>query len=312
MKKKYTKSVLKILLFDNKGTEDIKMNYFLHQCKEVDLLMSKIKLGYVIATPELSFSENVTAYQGEISEAFRKLKNLGYDGAELMLVDPKRVEQRKIVYLSQKYRIEIPVICTGEVFSQAHLSFMDPDEGVRDEAIQRMKDIIDFAKPFGAKVNIGRLRGRFYPEIPREKSLDWMYFAFNDVADYAFEKEVTLILEPIPYVFCNNINTTQDGIDIVKNVGKESFKIMVDLFSMHIEDQSFEKSFNEVKPYLEHIHICDSNRLAPGRGNLDFKKIINIIKNIDYDGYISVEINQVPDKDIVLKESIELIKPLLK
>ena len=88
--------------------------------------------------------------------------------------------------------------------------------------------------------------------------------------------------------------------------------MMVDLVSMHIEDQSLEKSFNEVKPYLKHIHICDSNRLAPGYGNLDFKKIINIIKNIDYDGYISVEIKQVPHKDIVLKESIELIKPLLK
>ena len=279
--------------------------------KEVDLVMSKIKLGYFIATPELSFNEDVTAYQGEISEAFRKLNNLGYDGAELMLVDPKRVEQRKIMHLSQKYRIEIPVICTGEVFVQSHLSFMDPDKSVRIEAIQRMKDIIDFAKPFGAMVNIGKLRGRFFPKIRREKSLDWMYFAFNDVADYAFEKGVILVLEPIPYVFCNNINTTQDGIDIVKNVGKENFKMMVDLFSMHIEDQSLEKSFKDVKPYLKHIHICDSNRLAPGRGNLDFKKIINIIKNIKYDGYISVEIIQVPDKDIVLKESIEFIKPLL-
>jgi len=188
---------------------------------------------------------------------------------------------------------------------------MDPDITVRKKAVRRMKNIIDFAEPFGAKVGIGKIRGRFYPEIPREISLDWMYSAFNDVSDYAFKKGVTIVLEPITYIRCNNINSTQDGVKVVKKVGKENFRLMIDLFHINLEDKSFKKSFEEAQPYLKHIHICDSNRLAPGRGNLDFKKIINIIKNSEYDGYISAEIRQVPDRDTALKESIEFIKPLL-
>ena len=273
--------------------------------------MSKIKIGYVVATPEVLFNENLIAYQGDTEDAFKKLRDLGYEGAELMLANPDIVKVEDIQNLSQKYGLDIPGICTGEVCGQENLTFMDPDEKIRLKTIRRMKDIIDFAEPFGAYVNIGRIRGRFYLDIPRNKSLDWMYSAFNEITDYAKEKNVVLILEPIPYIFLNNINTTQDGIEVVKKIGKPNFRLMMDFFSMHMEDKSFEKSFLDAQPYLKHIHVCDSNRLAPGYGNIDFKEMLNLIKKIDYSGYISIEINHAPDKDKVMKDSIELIRPLL-
>lgn len=273
--------------------------------------MSRIKLSYVVATPELMVNENVTAYQGDIEEAFIIIKTLGYDGVELMAVDPQRIDWLKIQNLANKYELEIPVICTGEVFGQECLSFMDPDRKIREKAISRMNEIIDFAKYFEAHVNIGRIRGHFYPDIPKEKSVGWMYDAFDEITEYALNKGVVLILEPIPYIFCNNINSTLDGLEVVKKVNKDSFKLMIDFFSINMEDKSVEKSFEEAKTFLKHIHICDSNRLAPGYGNLDFQRLINIIKKIDYSGYLSVEIKQFPDKDTILKDSIELIKPLI-
>ena len=188
---------------------------------------------------------------------------------------------------------------------------MDPDQSIRTEAILRMKKIIDFAAPFGAQVNIGRLRGQFAMEIPKETSLAWMYAAFEEVTDYAAERGVTIILEPVPYIFCNNINTTRDGIEVVKRMGRENFRLMADIFSMILEDISIQRSFNDAKPYLTHIHVCDSNRLAPGRGNLDFGKILSMLKEIGYTGYISAEINQHPDQDIVIEETINVLRPLL-
>jgi len=273
--------------------------------------MSMIKLAYLVATPELRIDETVTAFQGDTREAFRRLRDLGYDGAELMIREPDSVDPARMKRLSQEYGIEIPVICTGEVYGQDYLSFMDPDESVRLEAIRRMKKIIDFASPFGAQVNIGRLRGRFYPEIPRETSLAWMYSAFQDIADYCAARGATLILEPASHIYSNNINSTQEGIEVVRKMGNEHFKLMVDLFHMNLEDKSIEKSFIEAKPYLTHIHICDSNRLAPGRGNLDFKKIMHIIKLIGYRGYISAEIIQFPRQEIALEETITVLRPFL-
>ena len=85
---------------------------------------------------------------------------------------------------------------------------------------------------------------------------------------------------------------------------------MADIFSMNLEDISMETSFNDAIPYLTHIHVCDSNRLTPGRGNLDFGKILDMLKEIDYTGYISVEINQHPDQSIVIEEAAKVLQPL--
>lgn len=270
-----------------------------------------VKLAYGVATPELRVDESVTAYQGDMNGAFRRLRDLGYAGAELMIRDPDRIDRGEVERLSRKSGIEIPVLCTGEVYGQDHVSFMDPDESIRREAIRRTKGIIDFASPFGAQVNIGRLRGRLFREIPRKQSLGWMYSAFQEVTDYAADRGVTMILEPIARIACNNINSTQDGIETVRTVGRENFRLMVDIFHMNLEDKSMEKSFIEAKPYLTHIHVCDSNRLAPGRGNFDFKKIMEMIKGIDYHGYISAEITQFPTQDIAVKETVKVLRPLL-
>jgi sugar phosphate isomerase/epimerase len=148
-------------------------------------------------------------------------------------------------------------------------------------------------------------------EVPKETSLAWMYAAFEEVTDYAAECGVTIILEPIPYIFCNNINSTRDGIALLVKMGRANFRLMADIFSMNREDVSMQRSFSDAKPYLTHVHVCDSNRLAPGRGNLDFGKILSMLKAIDYNGYISAEINQHPDQEIVIEEAINVLRPYL-
>lgn len=270
-----------------------------------------IKLGYMVATPELKIEESVTAYQGDMKDAFSKLRMFGYDGAELMVLDPDHFDRKQVERFSREYGIEIPVVCTGEVYGQARLSFMDPDESIRNEAIRRTKKIIDFASSFGAQVNIGRLRGRLFSDVPQEQSFGWMYTAFEDVTDYAAARGVSMIIEPVAQIYCNNVNSTQDGIEVVRRVGRGNFRLMADLFHMNLEDKSMEESFREATSYLTHIHVCDSNRLAPGRGNFDFKRIIEIIKKIGYKGYISAEVFQLPAQDTALEETIKHLKPLL-
>jgi sugar phosphate isomerase/epimerase len=272
--------------------------------------MGSIKIGYVVATPELHFDEGVTAYQGNMEEAFRRLRDLGYDGAELMIRDPDRIEKGLFERLSRDYGIEIPALCTGEVFGQDRLSFMDPDTAVRAEAIRRTKKIIDFASIFGAQMNIGRLRGQFCQEIPRERSMVWMYDAFETVSDYAAPRGVTITIEPIPRVEWNNIFTIRDGIEVVKKMGRKNFRLMADVYAMNIEEKSFAESFREAKPYLAHIHISDSNRLSPGGGNLDFAYIAEAVRVIDYRGYVSAELIQYPNQEEAMTRTIGILKSL--
>jgi len=106
-----------------------------------------MKLSFMVATPEIK-SSNVTAYQGELKESFSKMAELGYDGIELMLKDPGQIKVDEVKDLLDKYRLELPVICTGEVCGEDRLSFIDPDESIREEALKRTKEIITFASHF--------------------------------------------------------------------------------------------------------------------------------------------------------------------
>ena len=66
------------------------------------MVENQIKLGYLVATAELRIDEKVTAYQGDMETAFHKLRELGYDGAELMILDPDFVDRDRVEQLSKE------------------------------------------------------------------------------------------------------------------------------------------------------------------------------------------------------------------
>jgi sugar phosphate isomerase/epimerase len=275
-------------------------------------MKSRLKIAYFVAAPDLKGNERITALQGSLEENFRILSEYGYDGAEIMAGSPELLDIDLLRRCAREYSLEIPVFCTGELFGKYGLSFMAPDESARTRALTVACAVIDQAAVFGATVNVGRLRGRFYADVPRDRSLSWMYAAFERIADHAASLGVGIILEPIAYPFCNVINTTREGIETVRKVGRNSFRLMLDVFTMNMEDPSIEESFVEALPYLDHIHLCDANRLAPGMGKFDFPAMLNSIRAAGYQGYVSVECYQVPDQAQAIARSTEVLMPLIK
>jgi len=123
-----------------------------------------MKIAYVVATPELKPGERVTALQGDLRESFRKLKERGYDGAELMVGDPQRVDRPLLRRLSQEFHLEIPVLCTGEIYGQVkqklcdigaervdYLSFVPDGEPSLDIRLGRH---IELLKPLGIRIAV--------------------------------------------------------------------------------------------------------------------------------------------------------------
>ncbi len=66
------------------------------------MVENKIKLSYFVATAELRIDAKVTAYQGNMETAFHKLSELGYDGAELMILDPDFVDRDRVEQSSRR------------------------------------------------------------------------------------------------------------------------------------------------------------------------------------------------------------------
>jgi len=264
----------------------------------------------MVATPEIE-SSSVLAYKGEFEYILGKIVEWGYQGVELMVKNPRKFNTDKIEQLIHKYNLEVPVVCTGEVFGEDGLSLMDVDKTVRELAIKRTKEIIEFAARFKAQVNIGRLRGHFVKEVERKKLLDYALFGFEECINYAEKYNVCIILEPINSMITNFINTTQEGIKFVQKINRKNFRLMLDLFHMNIEDSSIYGSIIEARKYVNHIHICDNNRLAPGWGHLNFSEIIQTLKAIRYNGFLSAEILQIPDQESAAEHTSEYLSMLI-
>ena len=55
-----------------------------------------MKLCYQVATPDVAIADSVTAYQGPLQKTFGDLADLGYDGVELMTIDPGKLDWNEV------------------------------------------------------------------------------------------------------------------------------------------------------------------------------------------------------------------------
>lgn len=270
-----------------------------------------MKLSYQVATPDVRPAPGVTAYQGDLEQSFAHVHEAGYEGAELMVCDPARIDLALLDRLCDKYRLTIPMVCTGEVFGQDGLSFTDPDAERRAEAIRRVKAAADVAAHFGAQINIGRVRGGYVYGLPKEICRERSVNGMREAALYAQTLGVTMALEPVNSIASNFINTTQEGIRMVHEIGVPSCTLMLDSNHMFIDDRDMERSIRDAKGLVTYVHLVDSNRLYPGNCKLDFGVFIAGLRAIGYDGWLSVEVFQRPDQDTALRNSIAHLRPFV-
>lgn len=272
-----------------------------------------MRLCYQISTPEVKKAPGVTAYQADLEDSYKALLENGYEGVELMVDNPSMVDSSRIKELSDKYNLPVAMICTGEVFGQSGLTFNHPEEEKRKEAVKRVKDAVDLAVKLDCGiVNIGRVRGGFSLGGDHEKERALSIEGMKAAGQYAGEKGIVIALEPVNSIAASFINTTQEGMAIVDEIGLSSFKLMLDSNHMFIDDKDLLKSIEDAKDYFVYVHLADSNRLYPGNCKLDFEAFIKKLKEVGYDGWVSVEVFQRPDQDIALKKSAAFLKPMIE
>lgn len=105
------------------------------------------------------------------------------------------------------------------------------------------------------------------------------------------------------------INKLDEALEIIKQF--KNIKILLDTFHTMLEERNVYDAILRGGKNIAHVHVADSNRLAPGLGMLDWEKIVFRLKRIGYNGYISIEARIEPDLDTFLRIGIGTLLPLI-
>jgi sugar phosphate isomerase/epimerase len=220
------------------------------------------------------------------------------------------LNSREVLRLLDKYGLGLVGLCSGHVWGEDQLGLMGTDPAVCKKGMERMKSLVDFASELGpgTMVNIGRSRGRA-DDRDLEGSWKQLAAAFRELADYALPKKVRLTLEPVNHYEVNLIYTTQEGIQMCREVNRPNFGLILDVYHMNIEDlPSIYDSLREAKDYAWHVHFSDNNRKWPGNAHMDFPGIIKTLDEIGYEGFVSAEIFPGPDPDATARSTVAYLR----
>jgi sugar phosphate isomerase/epimerase len=245
-----------------------------------------------------------------IETSIKKAASMGYDGIELALKCADEVDRGKLAKWLAESNMEVSCISTGQVFADLGLMFTDPDPQQREKVRGVFTGIIDLAEEFGQMVNVGRVRGRI-GSAPREDAEKLFIEMARELCEYAGDKGVTMILEPVNRYEIDFVNSVEQGVELMKKVNMPNMKLMPDVFHMNIEDETIGPELANNIEYIAYVHMADSNRLAPGWGHTDFDDIFSNLRQADFDGWLSVEILPKPDPDSAAQQAIEYLRPFI-
>lgn len=266
-----------------------------------------MKIGLVVSTAD-ALPSAYTVFRDDLGRCIDRCAALGYDGVELALRHASQVDLTHVKQRLAATGLEIPCISTGQIFAADHLYFTHPEAGVRDQAVERVVDMIRLAAEFGAKVNTGRVRGMIHdgdsPNTARQRYIDCILRC----ADIAEPLGVELIVEPVNRYEVNFINNCTEGLDIVLETRRRCVKLMPDTFHMNIEDASFSEAILAARGLIGYFHVADSNRLAPGWGHIPFDEIFAALEEIGYDGWVTAEILPTPDADSAARQAAQFLR----
>lgn len=246
----------------------------------------------------------------DLAAAFHEAKQLGYDAIEIFAPSGSAVDRQELRSLMEQTGLDVAAVGTGAGMVIHKLQLTDPDAKKRNQAIQFIREIIDFGAEFNAPAIIGSMQGRFDPAEGKEVALDRLAEAVQELGQYAAQKNVPLIYEPLNRYETNLFNLYAEAAKFLRDRKIENVVLLADLFHMNIEEADIAQALRDGGDLCGHIHFVDSNRQAAGFGHMDYAPIAAALAYLNYDGYISAEAFPVPSSKECAAQTIKAYREL--
>ena len=264
-----------------------------------------------------SFPNWLSSYP--LEEVINRLSSFGYDAIEIGCAAPHAWPD----YLSSERRQEIKKLLKEKNLKVSSMlpapgggPGMNPSSPLKEErefTINHYKEVVRLASEWECPT-VMWIAGWVVYGTSQQEAWNYSLEGLIEVAKYAKDLGVTLVVEPTP-ADSNLIETADDALLLAEQSGMDNVKVMFDTFHALYRNEVASDYVYRMKDKLHHVHIADSDRLPPGKGKCDYDAVLRALKDINYDGYLAMEVgfnSRASEPDWFAKESIAYLKEKLK
>ncbi|TFV94569.1 sugar phosphate isomerase/epimerase [Algoriphagus kandeliae] len=221
-----------------------------------------------------------------LESTLKRISALGYTHLEIQGA-PEMYDTQEVKELLEKYGIQ----CWGSVtlmLEERNLLAKDPDQ--RKRSVQYVLDLAQMVKDLGGKVIslVPATVGKIIPDARPEEEWEWAVEGVKQVYEFTEANGLRIGIEPINRFETYFINRGDQALALAEAVGPNC-GVCLDTFHMNIEEVDMFATMKRMGSRLVNFHVADNNRMAPGMGKLDWKRIMSTLAEIGYDETLSVE-----------------------
>jgi sugar phosphate isomerase/epimerase len=249
-----------------------------------------------------------------------------YDGFLTSLEEPYLEKVRAAI---ERHKLQIPMLCYSSDFTQ-------PEAAARRAEVDKQKRMIEVTAFLGGGF-CRVLSGQRRPEVSRQQGVGWVVGCIRELLDFAAEKRVVLAIEnhykdnywqhpefaqrrevfleivgqidsPWFGVQFDPSNAILAGDDPIELLERVKYRVV----TMHASDRFLKPGhtldeLREVEDAVGYAAILSHG--VVGRGLNDYPRIFRILREVNYDGWVSIEdgVNGLDE----IRASAEFLRPFM-
>lgn len=226
-----------------------------------------------------------------VEDTIRRLAKYGYDSIEISYDSVELAPDAPGTKAVRQMLQDNGLTCWGSIslmFAGRDLLHADP--AVRESSVDYLKKCTTMVKELGGQVmsivpsEVGKVKAMASPE----EEWQWAIEGLKEVYQHARGEGIRVALEPLNRFETNFLNRHDQALLLAEQIAPD-VGVCLDLYHMNMEEADTYQALRNAGSKLYDLHVADNNRMACGQGDFDWGRILSTVREIGYDGSLTVE-----------------------
>jgi sugar phosphate isomerase/epimerase len=182
-----------------------------------------------------------------------------------------------------------------------------PEKGVQNKTAGYLCELARLCRELGGSIMVlGSPQQRnLLPGVTKPQAMRYAADVLSATLPTLEQCGVTIAVEPLGPAEGDFLLTAAEGRELVNLVGSPHVRLHLDCKAMASESEPPADIIRANRDIMAHFHANDPNRQGPGMGDLDMVPIFQALKEINWRGWVSVEVfDYAPGIERLVRESM--------